>query len=267
MDVVIVPLLGFIIPSYIATNEHSELLLLGISEIRKYYKSNKIVIIDDNSPLSIKKIPAIAEDANISVELAEYKCGEMNPYFYYYSNKYFDRAVVIQDSFHLKRLLPGIYNIDINFIWFFRHHHNWRTHRAPLTEYNMINNIINHDDEILDLINIGLPDNDFKKIFSTLYFNKNEWNGCFGCMSIISHNFLVELQNKTSILDIIPHIRHKRDRMAMESIFAVACFYTKKISVGDDNYFYDSEYTHLNSYSNGLSCFSTDLFVKYSLNR
>ena len=267
METATVPLLGFIIPSYVATYEHLNLLLLGVSKIRKYYQSNKIVIIDDNSPLPIKNIPDIINDINIHVELAEYKCGEMNPYFYYYKNKYFTRAVIIQDSFHLKRSLPAVYSIDINFIWFFRHHHNWRSIRAPLTEYNTKNNIINHDDEILDLINIGLPDNEFKKLFKTLYFDKNAWNGCFGCMSIISHNFLVELQTMTSVLDIIPYIRHRRDRMAMESIFAVACFYTKKISIAHNNYFYDAEYTHLNSVENGSHFFSTELFVKYSLCR
>ena len=55
-------------------------------------------------------------------------------------------------------------------------------------------------------------------------------------MSIISYDYLNKLQEKTNLFSLMPFIKNRRDRMCIESIFAIACFYTGCISVEKKNY-------------------------------
>jgi hypothetical protein len=258
---------GFIIPSYINDSKSLKILLNGLNKIRNFYPNNKIVIIDDYSVLNIKKIIDELNDSNISVEKAQYnKAGEMNPYYHFYLNKYFDVAMIIQDSFHFNKTIGDFSNVNIQFLSHFNNHFDWDKTKAPINEYNTSNQIFSHSDEILHFVKIALPENRFKNKFQAIYNKKYKWVGCLGCMSIVSHEFITSLQMETQIFDMLPFIKTRRDRMCMESIYAIACFYIRKkfaekkpISVTNFN----ADYT----YNSKFSLYFSDLFTKYSLAR
>jgi hypothetical protein len=81
---------------------------------------------------------------------------------------------------------------------------------------------------------------DFYNWLTDIYDKKNLWVGCFGPVTIIRHDFLQKLQEKTNFLNIIPYIKNKRDRIAMESIYPLACQYTLgRIPDSYDGLYYD----------------------------
>lgn len=219
---------GFIIPSYIASEKHLDILREGIRKIRLYH-DYPIVIINDHSPIDIS---ALSRDFNnVTIELSLMKArGEMNPYLHYYVNKYFDTAIIIHDSMHLKKKLENIDKItDFKFIRYFTNHRlHWAFIPEPQTDYNKRFAIKNHDDLVFRLIEkIKDKNKSFYDFCKGIYYKKDEWIGCFGIQSIMSWNFLNELQAKTNVLDLMEFMKDRRDRMAMESIFALACLYVK----------------------------------------
>ena len=50
------------------------------------------------------------------------------------------------------------------------------------------------------------------------YRNKSLWKGCFGCMSIITHDYLVEINNKYNISLLLNVILNREDRKCFERI-------------------------------------------------
>lgn len=221
---------GFILSSYINSHVSYRSLIDSISLIRRIHPKRKIVIIDDHSQWNFNNFPS---DENIIRVPSKHKGGgEMNPYYYFYHNKPFDRAVIIHDSFHLLAPIENIDEIDVKFIWHFNvHRTRWHNTMEPESEYNKKNNIKNHDDKIIDFVAKSEMTEDFKSWFNTIYMDKDRWTGCFGIMSIISHDFLTLLQEKTNILSTLEKIRDRRDRMVMESVFALACKFVR-----EDNY-------------------------------
>lgn len=250
---------GFIICSYINSSSAYQCLVDCITSIRKFHPDNKIIIIDDHSPWDFKEFVI---DQNTIRIISQHKgCAEMNPYYYYYFNNLFDRAIIIHDSFHLLDRIENIENIDIQFIWHFNiHRYAWNIFKEEQTQYNIENKIITHDDKIIDFVKKSDLNDTFKDWFNKNYFIKNSWTGCFGIMSIISHTFLCLIQKKTNMLSTLKIMKDKRDRMVMESVFALICQFVK-----NDNY--ENSYDGL--YYDGLyhNSFRTNKFVKISLNR
>jgi hypothetical protein len=229
--------IGFIIPSYVATQEHYNILKEGVQKIRQFHNW-PIIIINDHSPWNINDLTCIP---NIKIELSLKKGGgEMNPYLHYYLNHYFDIAIIIHDSMHLNCKLKNINEIDtVKFLRHFTIHRMlWEKIEEPITEYNKTNNIKNHDDLINHLVDITAKNANpkFHNFFATIYPQKNVWVGCWGVQSIITWQFLDKLHKKTNFLDFVDVIKNRRDRMAMESIFALACLYITDIDTLVDSY-------------------------------
>lgn len=238
--------IGFIIPTYVSSEKHYSILKDGIRKIRQYHDW-PIVIINDHSPLDIGSIAH--EFPNISIELSYKKgAGELNPYWHYYHHKYFDTAIIMHDSMHLNKKLEKIDKVNsIQFLRYFVHHKSlWSKILEPQTEYNRNFGIKNHDDLIIHLINITLKDlnQPFHNFCNLMYFQKNKWVGCWGIQSIVTWDFLSQLQEKTNILDFINVIKNRRDRMAMESIFALATLYLTNLNTLVNAY--DGSYTRQN---------------------
>jgi hypothetical protein len=53
-----------------------------------------------------------------------------------------------------------------------------------------------------------------------LYKNNAKWNGCFGAMSVIQHEFIRFLDRKYDLSRLLNDIRSRRFRMAFERVFA-----------------------------------------------
>ena len=122
-------------------------------------------------------------------------------YYYYLHNKLFDTAVIIHDS-----VIVNTY-IDMRvekykFLWEFEHY--W--------------------DQIEDerrMINIF---NDLE--LNTFYENKDLWKGCFGCMTIITHDYLIYINNKYDISKLLDCVLNRYNRCSFERV--IACLLQKE---------------------------------------
>lgn len=250
--------IGFIIPSYVATWDHLNVLKQALSRIRQYH-DYPIVIINDHSPVDLN--PLMNQFSNVRIELSLRKArGEMNPYLHYYQNRYFDIAIVIQDSMLIKKKLENVEQVsDIKFLrYFICNRSACNITPEPATAYNIQNNIYHHGDLIMHLVTkIENKNKSFYDFCADLYYQKMEWIGCYGMQSIITWDFLNEMQLKTNVLDILDFMKDRRDRMAMEAIFAFACLYAKDT---DNSYL-------MNAYDGVLVTDSNAAFDKISFAR
>lgn len=257
---------GFIIPTHCSLPQHKSSLLKCIESIRKFYPKNMIVIINDKSSIKL----SFTDDENIEiVDSCIEKGGEVNSYIMFLENKYFDKAIILHDGMYMKKKLIDIEKIDnVLYIWYFTNHRfHWSFINEPKSEYNQVNNIRNHDDLILHCINKYDFNENFKKYSLKLYHQKHKWSGCFGLQSIITHNFLVVLQEKTNIITVFKKFNNRRLRMVAESLFAIACQFV----LGNDI----SEKSYDGLYYDGINpvetkpgyCCDKEYFKKISFNR
>ena len=259
----------FIIPTRIDSHYQCSYLAIAIRQIQQFHPNNKIVLINDNSTIDIVSYlnhELTVNMNNITIKMCKYPgSAELIPYHDFLSNRYSDYAIILQDSFHLKQSL-NLENItnDITFLWYATNHRlEWSKIQEPMTEYNIDNDIHVHDDLIVDFVNthahILIPK--FLSYFNRIYHKKDRWIVCFGIMSIISHDFLTELHEKTGILNLVSQIQNKRHRMVMESVFSIACQYVLECSCSEipiyDGLYYDGERSRLETHN----------FIKYVFNR
>ena len=249
---------GFLIPTYVTTTESFIAFVNCINSLKKFHPNNsKILFSDPTNPYDISELDFIKNDPTIQVIKTRYCDGELNVLKHYYERKYFDIGIILHDSFEIKRELTNIETInDVNFIWYFTNHRvHWHIIEEEKTEYNIKNKIKTHDDLILHICKKSYEGTEFYKWLTDIYWKKEEWIGCFGPVSIINHSFLYKLQEKTEFLNIIPNIKDKRDRITIESIYALACqFVLGRPANSYDGLYYDG--IHPN---NG---FQTDTFKK-----
>ena len=174
---------------------------ISYNKIRKHYGSIKIIIIDDNSNKKyinddIKDVEYIYTD--------HIGRGELLPYYYYLRNnrgkKY---AIMLHDSVFLEdEIHKYIKENEYIPLW----------HFLPETEMNK--NRINIQKILNGSRDKGLLMNKFEE---------RDWRGVFGCMSIISHELLVNMNNKIDLFDIlIKNVKNRDDRKACERIFSLA---------------------------------------------
>jgi hypothetical protein len=193
--------LGFVILRHVNSEISNNYWIICYNQIRKFYPTNKILLIDDNSNYELISKDIESTLTNTTIIQSEYKGrGEILPYYYYLHNKLFDIAVVIHDSVFIQRYID--FGTDNRFIWDFEHH--WDN----LQDEPKMINLLKNNDEV-----------------NELYNNKSLWNGCFGTMSIIKHDFLKLLEDKYGITNLVNHITCRQDRMALERVFG--CLFTK----------------------------------------
>ena len=176
--------------------------------IRKYYSENHILIIDDNSNYKFITNKKLYETTIINSEYK--KRGEILPYFYYLNIKKFDIAVIIHDSVFINKYID--FNVDkYKIIWDFEHNFD------KIQDETKMIKIFND----MDLLNF--------------YKNKHLWKGCFGGMSIITHNYLEYINNKYEIKKLLNYIVTRRNRCSFERV--IACLlqkeYKKETLFGD----------------------------------
>lgn len=215
---------GFIIPSCLHTNEHLSALDKCIDSIRTFHNNVRIVIIlDHTSKINIQG----RYRYNVIIEKDTPKVpADMLTYHFYHIKRYFPYAIILQDSMYLKKPfdIEGVKNIQ--YLWHFTNHRvHWTTINEPKTQSNVDKGIVTHDDLIKHCFTT-FKEQGFIDYCKEYNENKNRWSGCFGCLSIISNDFLDILEWKTGITEIMMNMKTYRMRKAMESIFALACQYT-----------------------------------------
>lgn len=186
--------IGFIILRHVNNESVNKYWIKCYDSIRKYYPENQIMIIDDNSNyefITDKKL------YKVTIIQSEYiGRGELLPYYYYLHNKLFDTAVIIHDSVFINKKIDFSVN-NYKMLWSFEH---WWD---------------NTDDEtkMLKLFN--------DESLLTFYQTKSLWKGCFGGMSIITHDYLVFINNKYDISKLLDHVLTRFNRMSFERVIGV----------------------------------------------
>jgi len=193
------PEVGFIVLRHVNNKLSNQYWIHCIQCIRKFYPENKILIIDDNSNYDF--ITNI-ELYNTTVIQSEYpKRGELLPYYYYLSNKLFDVAVIIHDSVFINAHID--FSIDkYKMLWCFEH--DWDQIQDEAVMINEINDV-------------GLKQ---------FYENKQLWKGCFGAMSIITHDYLTFINNKYDLSKLLKYVVSRYNRCSFERV--IACILQKE---------------------------------------
>ena len=184
---------GFIILRHVNNELTNEYWNLCYNNIRHYYPENPILIIDDNSNYSYINQRDLYNTTIINSEY--HGRGELLPYYYYLHNKLFDNAVIIHDSVFINSYLDLSVN-KYKILWDFDHDWDHFDH-----EINIISTF--NDDELLQF-----------------YKNKHLWKGCFGGMTIITHDYLSYINSKYNISKLLDYILDRHTRSCFERIIA-----------------------------------------------
>ena len=205
--------IGFIILRHVNNELTNNYWNYSYQCIRKYYPEYLILIIDDNSNYEyVKEQQTLYKTTIIRSEY--YGRGELLPYYYYLHNKLFDVAIIIHDSVFINAYIDT--NVSkYKLLWEFEHHSD-----QIEDETRMIN--LFNDKELLDF-----------------YENKKLWKGCFGGMSIITHNYLMFINDKYDISKLLNVITTRYNRCSFERV--IACLLQKhekkETLLGNINYY------------------------------
>jgi len=191
--------LGFIILRHVNNDKTNKYWIHCINCIRQYYPENNILIIDDNSNYEFITNEKLYKTTIINSEYP--KRGELLPYYYYLNNKLFDTAIIIHDSVFINKYIDMSVN-KYKLLWEFEH--DWDQ--------------IEDETKMINIFN----DNELKEF----YENKNLWKGCFGCMSIITHEYLTYINNKYDISKLLKYVLNRYNRCSFERV--IACLLQKE---------------------------------------
>ena len=191
--------IGFIILRHVNNELTNKYWIKCVNSIRQYYPENKILIIDDNSNYEYITEETLYKTTIINSEYP--KRGELLPYYYYLHNKQFDVAVIIHDSVVINRYIDMSVE-KYKFLWEFEHY--W--------------------DQIEDETKMIKIFNDLE--LKEFYENKHLWKGCFGGMSIITHDYLTYINNKYDISKLLDYVLNRYNRCSFERV--IACLLQKE---------------------------------------
>jgi hypothetical protein len=219
---------GFIILRHVINELTNKYWIKCVDSIRQYYPENNILIIDDNSNYDFITDKKLYKTTIINSEF--HKRAELLPYYYYLHNKLFDVAVIIHDSVFINKYIDMSVN-KYKFLWEFEHH--WDQ--------------IEDETRMIDIFN----DLELKEF----YANKHLWKGCFGAMSIITHDYLTYINTKYDISKLLDLVLNRYNRISFERV--IACLLQKnspmeKSLLGNINndYSYGIDFDQCNDYYN-----------------
>ena len=179
--------------------------------IRRFYPTNRILIIDDNSN---KQFVTNDELNNTMIIESEFpKRGEFLPYYYYLRTNFCQKVVILHDSIFIKKNInfDGMVS-DYKFLIHFgkEHINDPGTFQSQLKLLKSLNNAN----------------------LTTFYNKKDEgsWSGCFGSMSVITYDFLKQIDDEFHLTRLIPVITQRIDRCAFERILGCILQYKHRNS-------------------------------------
>lgn len=228
----------FIVPTCVREDKHLNTLKECLSSIRKHHEDLIVIIVDFTTTLTMP-----SEFNNILFEYPDDKIpADMLTYDFLIKNKYAEKSLVIQDSMSLQSKVD-YENIQFAYLWYFKNHiKEWSIIKEPQTEYNSKNHIYVHDDLVIDCIK-NYTSGSFKNFALEFYHEKEKWNGCFGCLTLINISLLEKLNQETNIIQTMKCMTNNRMRRAIESIFSIACQYTfEDVPSSLDGLYYDGVY-------------------------
>lgn len=187
---------GFIMIRYVKCSNTNQSWIRCYESIRKFY-DEPIIIIDDNSNMNyVSEHPII----NCKIIASEFpRRGELLPYYYYIKYNFFKRAVVIHDSMEIVKYYN--YNIIENYANFSR------LFSFEPSSYNVD---ITHFEKMCGYINHG------ESVYQYHLTNMHKLNGCFGVCYVIDYAFLIHVNNKYNISNLVNYIDTRKKRQCLE---------------------------------------------------
>jgi hypothetical protein len=201
---------GFIITRHVNSEKTNKYWNQSVKCLRTLYPLKKIVIIDDNSNQFFLK--SDFDYKNITIIQSEFKGrGELLPYYYYLKNKFFENAVIIHDSifFHKRINFEYLIGNKVLPLWFFY------PDKENINNTIRICNSLRNNTEIHSKLSLK---ND------VMLLSHHKWFGCFGVQSFINHTFLIHIENKYKITNLIASVKCRNDRCSLERIFGCIFF-------------------------------------------
>jgi len=209
---------GFILTRHVVSEHTNQYWNQCVKLLRTFYPLKQIVIIDDNSKPEF--VRAEFEYQNVTIVQSEFSGrGELLPYYYFIKNAFFDNAVIIHDSvfFHKRIPFESFQNIKVLPLWHFY------ADKENMENTFRISEVLRNSWEIKKKISL----NDM-----VLGLKHLKWYGCFGCQSYINRQFLLALENKYGLTNMIVTVRNRKDRCCLERIFG-AIFFTEYKNIVD----------------------------------
>ena len=187
---------GFIILTHVKCENTDKYWKNAIDCIRKFY-NNKIIIINDNSD---KKYPIdVSKYKNVEKINSEYPArGELLPYYYFYKNKFFNKAVILHDSMFINEYI----NFDaIDNAFFFTAVHTWNFREPIIAKLSLLNNSA--------------------KLIDVYENMQNKWTLCFGGQMVTTYDLLKTIVEKYNLFILLDKITTRDDRMDFERIIGL----------------------------------------------
>lgn len=207
---------GIIMTRHVNSEETNHYWNTSIKCIRRLYPVIKIVIIDDNSNYNFVKAEYDYKNVNI-IQSEHNGRGELLPYYYYIKNKFFENALILHDSvfIHKRINLNAIIqqNIKILPLWYFY------PDKEDLSNRLRIAGSLKNNYSIIDKLSLNSD---------VLGMPHSKWYGCFGIQSFINHDFLIHLEQKYYITNMIQMVHTRQDRQCLERIFGCLFFTESK---------------------------------------
>jgi len=212
--------IGFIILRYVNSELTNNYWIYCYDCIRQFYPENSIIIIDDNSDYDFITDKNLYKTTIIQSEYP--RRGELLPYYYYSNNNFFDIAVIIHDSVFINKYLD--FNVDkYKMLWDFDHS----------------NDQIEDETKMIKIFN--------NKDLLDFYSDKSLWRGCFGGMSVITYNYLQEINKQYEIKKLLDFVLTRYNRMSFERV--IGCLLQMKkdrLIASDSNVYFDDINKYIN---------------------
>lgn len=190
--------LGFIILRHVNSRDTDIYWKKSYESVRKFYKDNKIIIIDDNSNYEFIDSEFEKKLTNCIIVKSEYKGrGELLPYLYFLGIKHCDVCLILHDSCFMNKYID-FKTETFEKLWHFRH--KWNQTEDELR-------ILKHLDNNKNLIEF--------------YNNNDNWKGCFGAMALINYNFLEKINQKYDLFKIVDCIKSRYNRKSFERVISI----------------------------------------------
>jgi len=202
---------GFIMTRHVNSETTNRYWNHSVKLLRSLYPNERIVIIDDNSNKEFLK--AEFPYNNVMIIQSDYPGrGELLPYYYYIRDKFFDNAVIIHDSvfFHKRINFQKLQGVKVLPLWFFHSDSenikNTLKISSCLRNYQTLHNKMTNE--------------------NVIKMQSDKWSGCFGVQTYINHNFLLAIENKYEISNMISHVLCRADRCCLERI--MGCIFSSE---------------------------------------
>ena len=202
---------GFIITRHVNSETTNEYWNHCIKLIRSHYPFRKIIVIDDNSNYSFVK--AQFPYKNVEIVQSEYPGrGELLPYVYYIRNKWFENAVIIHDSvFFHKRIPFETFKMPVMPLW------HWQYDKENLNNLLRLSSFLQNK----SVIKNKLAGSEINILGLT---QKDNFNLVFGGMCYINHSFLMTIEAKYTLSNLVNAVKCRTDRCGFERIIGLLFF-------------------------------------------